>query len=98
MAEEVLEQTLQTYLRLPFFDKGVALQGGEPLIAPQWVLERTAALAGGRAALSLQTNGSLITERLAAFLTETGWLAGISLDGPKALNDAVRGKIGRAHV
>jgi len=91
MAEEVLEQTLQTYLRLPFFDKGVALQGGEPLIAPQWVLERTAALAGGRAALSLQTNGSLITERLAAFLAETNWLVGISLDGPKALNDAVRG-------
>lgn len=38
----------------------------------------------------LQTNGTLIDERWAAFLAENGFLCGLSVDGPKVLHDAHR--------
>lgn len=91
MTEEVLEQTLGTYLRLPFAAKSIALQGGEPLLAPRWLLEHIARLASS-AELSLQTNATLITEDIAEFLARERWLVGASLDGDAELNDAMRGE------
>ena len=88
MADEVLEHMLKTYAALPFADKAVALQGGEPLLAGARILDKVAAYPVAR---SLQTNATLVTDEIAAKLARGGWLVGASVDGPKALHEAGRG-------
>lgn len=45
---------------------------------------------GKRLAMSVQTNGTTLTEELAGFLADNGIAAGISVDGPAPLHDAMR--------
>lgn len=74
---------LASYEALPAAGKSVTLQGGEPLLAGRGVIE---ALNASRVEKSIQTNGTLVTEELAACFAENGWLVGVSLDGPRELN------------
>lgn len=83
MSEEVCARTLDTYVALPFEAKSVTLQGGEPLLAPDYVFDRIDAAPVERA---LQTNGTLLTPERAGRLRRGNWLVGLSLDGPVELN------------
>ena len=83
MSEEVCARMMDTYSALPFEGKSVALQGGEPLLAPGYVFDRMDAAPVER---SLQTNGTLLTPERADRLRRGNWLVGLSLDGPAELN------------
>ncbi|MGN0854083.1 MAG: SPASM domain-containing protein [Kiritimatiellia bacterium] len=77
---------LASYEALPFTEKAVALQGGEPLLSDPEVL---ATLDASPVQKSLQTNATLITDEIAAMLAHGGWLVGVSLDG-HALHNRLR--------
>jgi uncharacterized protein len=74
----------------------VTLHGGEPCAIgverfDDWCSQVRGRLAGSlRLKLSLQTNGTLLNEKWARVLAKHGVHVGISLDGPKAMNDAFR--------
>ena len=84
MSRDLAMKTLDKYAMLPFAEKSVALQGGEPLLAAdtgifelmdEYPFEK-----------SVQTNATLMTDELAERLAVGGWLVGASLDGPRELN------------
>ncbi len=71
-------------------------QGGEPLLAGLSYFRRVVALEARLARPGtvidndIQTSGVLVDEEWAAFLGDFRFLAGISLDGPAPIHDAVR--------
>ena len=71
-------------------------QGGEPTIMGLKFFQKVVELQlkyappGSSISNGLQTNGTLITEKFAAFLGEYKFLLGVSLDGPKELHDYYR--------
>ena len=84
MSFELAAQTFAAYAALPFAEKAVALQGGEPLLAyPSGIFELLNAYPIDK---SLQTNATLVTDEIAAQLARDRWLVGASLDGPEPLN------------
>jgi uncharacterized protein len=66
-----------TLMGLAFFRKAVELQ-------------RKHAPPGRRISNDLQTNGTLLDAEWCNFLAESGFLVGLSLDGPRELHDAYR--------
>ncbi len=72
----------------------ILFSGGEPLLRPDlFQLIRRAQSRGVRAVIS--TNGTLITPALAREMKGVGLsYAGVSIDGPEAVHDKFRGKIG----
>lgn len=73
-----------------------AFQGGEPLVAGETFFRsfsdtvcRYNTLASP-VGYCLQTNGTLLTDSLCAYLKEKNYLVGVSLDGPRGLHDANR--------
>ena len=83
MEPALFRRLLDSYLALPFAAKSIALQGGEPLLAPPAIL---AALGAAPLEKSIQTNGTLLTPALARRFADERWLVGVSLDGPRELN------------
>ncbi|MGY1707508.1 radical SAM protein [Geodermatophilus sp. SYSU D00697] len=78
------------------------LAGGEPLLAGQaWLADAfttardVASAYRRRVTFSLQTNATMVTEELAAFLAANGVTVGVSLDGDRVINEAVRGSTDR---
>jgi uncharacterized protein len=73
----------------------VQIAGGEPLLVPD-VVESVAEQAHrlGVSRISVQTNGIGIDERFIALVKRYRLGVGVSLDGPPATNDAVRGRSG----
>ena len=73
-----------------------AFQGGEPMLAGIGFFRRAAAIQKKYAKKGLvientiQTNGVLIDDQWARFFAEEDFLVGVSLDGPKKLNDSCR--------
>ncbi|GGF90569.1 anaerobic sulfatase maturase [Paenibacillus albidus] len=73
-----------------------AWQGGEPLLAGYDFFEEVVHLQALYApphtviSNSLQTNGTLINDRWAAFFKTYQFLIGISLDGPQEIHDSLR--------
>lgn len=70
-------------------------QGGEPMLRGLAFYRQAVAyqqeLAGGKMIRnSLQTNGVLLDEEWCEFLAQSGFMVGISLDGPKEIHDAAR--------
>lgn len=71
-------------------------QGGEPAVAgldffrafTAYVREKQPA--GVRVRYALQTNGTLLTDEWAAFLSEHDFLVGVSLDGSREVHDFLR--------
>lgn len=73
----------------------IVLHGGEPLLAGAPALARMAkrlraAVSPTAARISVQTNGTLLTERALTVLAEAGVLIGVSLDGDRSTNDRHR--------
>jgi len=96
MSPDLFRKMLDAYCALPFPQKSVTLQGGEPLLANREIFEILNRAPTERA---VQTNATLITDEYAEIFAEGHWLVGASLDGPKELNrnrassfdEAVRG-------
>ncbi|MBO5751824.1 MAG: SPASM domain-containing protein [Kiritimatiellae bacterium] len=83
ISERTLDLLLESYNALPFTAKSITLQGGEPLLAPGYVLDKIESLPFAR---SLQTDATLVTPALAERLKAGNWLVGASLDGSPAHN------------
>ena len=83
-----------TYLQQRPF--AVVLHGGEPLLLGAQKLRRLIYLLRSKlpplTALSLQTNGILISEELLDLFSETRTTVSVSLDGPRHVHD--RGRVG----
>ena len=86
MSAAVLERALSSYAALPFAQKSVAFQGGEPLLYDE-LFDATATFPFSK---SIQTNATLIDSNIAARLAEGGWLVGVSLDGPAPVHNVNR--------
>ena len=97
MSDDVLERTIASYMdshqRLSYT---FSWQGGEPGLMGLAFFEKVVTLEmkyGPRGAFvcnGFQTNGTLITEELAAFLAEYKFLFGVSVDGPADVHDCYR--------
>lgn len=94
--DHVLETFIRGYMALSNGTASFAWQGGEPLLAGLEFFERVVSLQAKHAppntAISnaLQTNGTLIHDRWAAFFKRYRFLIGVSLDGPKSVHDLRR--------
>jgi uncharacterized protein len=96
MAEETLERMISSYMSTeqPVYSFG--WQGGEPtLMGASFFrlvteLQRRHGRPGVAVSNGLQTNGTLITDEMAAHLAEFKFLVGVSVDGPADLHDRFR--------
>lgn len=92
----VLECLIHSYLATeqPIYSFG--WQGGEPTLMGEsffrqvTTLQKALGRAGSEVANGLQTNGTLITDSLAAHLASHRFLVGVSLDGPAGIHDLGR--------
>ena len=96
MSEAVLERMLARFLAVPQARHSICWQGGEPSLLGAGFFRKVVRLEaehgrpGQVVANSLQTNGTLIDEPLAALLAEYRFHVGLSLDGPPDLHDRHR--------
>jgi uncharacterized protein len=97
MAPDVAEAFVSAMVAAaPGPDVHFVWHGGEPTLAGLDFYRRVVAAQqavlpeGWRCVNSLQTNGTLLDDRWAAFLAEEHFAVGLSLDGPPALHDASR--------
>lgn len=96
MSEEVLERLVRSYLATPQPVYAFVWQGGEPLLMGSDFFERVTDLQmaysrrGSDVSNAVQTNATLMTDRLARQFRACRFLTGISLDGPAGLHDAAR--------
>jgi uncharacterized protein len=97
MADELLEQYVRQLIeahRVPSVT--IAWQGGEPTLMGVDFFRRATEHVeryrrpGMTVEYTIQTNGTLIDDELAAFFREHDYLVGISIDGPPAMHDAYR--------
>lgn len=95
MTHEVLEQMIKTYMSTnqPVYSFG--WQGGEPTLMGLDFFKKVVELQekygqGKRVSNSVQTNGTLITEEMAAFFKKNNFLLGVSLDGIEEVHDTYR--------
>jgi uncharacterized protein len=96
MSDDVLERLVKSYLATPQPVYSFVWQGGEPLLMGSSFYERVTDLQlafarrGAEVSNALQTNGMLLTDRLARQFRACRFLTGVSLDGPERLHDAAR--------
>lgn len=97
MSETVLETFLTEIIEShPDEDVTIAWQGGEPTLmglsffAHATTRAEKLARPGQRVEHLLQTNGTLLDERLGAFLKQHDFLVGISIDGPESIHNSHR--------
>ncbi len=96
MNDQVLEAYVQRYIAAqPAPEVEFTWQGGEPTLMGLEFFERAVVLQrkfsqGKQIRNTLQTNGTLLDDDWGAFLKREGFLVGVSLDGPRALNDVAR--------
>ena len=99
------KETAETIIEHIFIDLApgdaitFAFQGGEPTLAGlDFFKFFTAAVdkrsAGVKVNYALQTNGLLLNEEFTGFLKDSGFLTGLSLDGPAALHNQNRADAG----
>ena len=94
LQETYIRQLMEAHSRAP--EVVVAWQGGEPTMMGLDFfrraidLERQYARPGQRILNTIQTNGTLLTDEWGEFLKANGFLAGISIDGPREMHDAYR--------
>jgi uncharacterized protein len=93
VAEAYVQQTIGMH-RTP--EVSIAWQGGEPTLMGVGFFRKVMAMEKrherpGQSILnSIQTNGTLLTDKWCEFLAEHDFLVGISIDGPQPLHDAYR--------
>ncbi|MGD9474085.1 MAG: radical SAM protein [Eubacteriaceae bacterium] len=87
-------ETAKKALSLPSGPFKLQLAGGEPLLNFKLVeaIDQMVKENGLETKIQIQTNGSLIDEKMAVALKKMGVRLGISLDGPPAVNEKMRGK------
>lgn len=96
MKEDTLEQLVKNAIAYADGYLAFAFQGGEPTLARIDFFRKAVELQkkyNDRHLVienTIQTNGVLMDEEWARFLSENHFLVGISLDGPKKLHDANR--------
>jgi uncharacterized protein len=96
MDTDTLEKIISSYLATDQSFYSFGWQGGEPTLMGQLFFEKVVELqkkyAKARSLVSngLQTNGTLIDNDFAKFLSRYNFLIGISLDGPKYIHDKYR--------
>lgn len=96
MSLEVMKKTIDIAVSMPQKLIGVEFHGGEPLlrfdIIKEAVLygEKMANLHNKELKFLIQTNGTLLNEDIAHFIKKHNIDLGISLDGPKRINDRNR--------
>jgi uncharacterized protein len=96
MPDDVLESFIRQYIEQQNVPEvNFAWQGGEPTLLGvgffRKVVELQKKWAGGKVVHNaLQTNGILLDDEWGAFLAEHRFLAGLSIDGPRALHDRYR--------
>jgi uncharacterized protein len=97
MADEMLEAYIRQVIeaqQVPYVS--IAWQGGEPTLMGVDFFRRSVELVeryrrpGMQVEYTIQTNGTLIDDELAAFFKEHEFLVGISIDGPASMHDAYR--------
>lgn len=96
MPDNVLEQLIKTYMGTPQAGYSICWQGGEPtLMGTDFFLkavefQKRYGAARSRISNSVQTNATLITDKMAALFAQYHFLVGCSLDGPKEIHDRYR--------
>ncbi|MET0660548.1 MAG: anaerobic sulfatase maturase [Steroidobacteraceae bacterium] len=96
MSDEVLRAYVTQNIRNePSPEVVFTWQGGEPMLRGLDFYRQAVAyqreLAGDKLIRNaLQTNGVLLDDEWCAFLAESGFMVGISLDGPREIHDAAR--------
>lgn len=96
MSLQTLEKLTASYLETDQPSYTFGWQGGEPTLMGLEFFEQAVAFQktyrreGAHINNGLQTNGTLLNERWARFLSRNRFLTGISLDGPEALHDRYR--------
>ena len=96
MSDEVLENYVRSYIEAqPVNEVSFAWQGGEPTLLGVKFFRKVVDLQkkygeGRRISNAFQTNGTLLNDEWGEFLRESGFLVGISIDGPARLHDRYR--------
>lgn len=95
MSMETLDRVTRDFLSIPMDTHVFAWQGGEPTLMGmeffQNAINRQKLYGKGRQIInSIQTNGTLLDDKWAAFLHENNFLVGISVDGPQKLHNCFR--------
>ena len=98
MADDLLEtylrQLIEAHAGAP--EVVVAWQGGEPTMMGLPFFRRSVELAeqyrrpGQQITYTIQTNGTLLDDDWGAYLSEHGFLVGLSIDGPQEIHDTYR--------
>ncbi|MCX7787535.1 MAG: anaerobic sulfatase maturase [Spirochaetes bacterium] len=99
MSNTVLERLISSYMatKQPVYAFG--WQGGEPTLMGLDFFRHVIRLQkeygppGARVSNGLQTNGTLMTDEMAAFFTEYRFLLGVSLDGPAEIHNQFRTRL-----
>ncbi|MBN1470898.1 MAG: radical SAM protein, partial [Syntrophaceae bacterium] len=96
MSNEVLERFVRQYIESQDFPEiHFAWQGGEPTLLGIEFFEKVVAFqeeyaAGKNVTNSIQTNGTLLSDKWCEFLSEKGFLVGVSIDGPETQHNRYR--------
>ena len=96
MSSEILEAFVRQYIALQDAPEvQFVWQGGEPTLLGVAFFRKVVELQkkyanGKKVANSIQTNGILLDDRWCGFLTDNGFLVGLSIDGPRKLHDRYR--------
>ncbi len=96
MPLRVLERIVSSYMATEQQTYSFCWQGGEPTLIGLGFFQEVDRLQkkygrrGSVVANALQTNGTLIHDKLARHLADYNYLIGVSLDGPEALHDSLR--------
>jgi uncharacterized protein len=91
MSFELAEKAIETFRN--HFDQPITVEfhGGEPLLRTNLIRELASRYSGyADVFFCVQTNASLIDDEMADFLTENKIQVGVSVDGPKEINDRTR--------
>ena len=96
MSEELLDRFIKEYIESQTMTQVMfTWHGGETLMRPLSFYQRAIELQkqhgqGRQIDNSIQTNGTLLTDKWCEFFKENNFLVGISIDGPQDLHDEYR--------
>ena len=96
MSDSVLERLINTYMKTRQDSYSICWQGGEPALmgigffSKAVEFQKKYGSAGARISNSVQTNATLITDKMAALFSRYSFLVGCSLDGPEEIHNLYR--------